>query len=109
MQSLNKSPDKLTAPQLESDGQGNIRVSGELSFVTIPSLAPSYNDIFNDNTNIVIDLGGVTRADSAGVALLIEWQREAMQHKQTLRFEHVPAQILAIARVSGVDELLSLD
>ena len=46
--------------------------------------------------------------DSAGVALLIEWQRQAQKHNKSVCFINIPSQMLAIARLSGVDDLLSL-
>ncbi|MFU8797139.1 MAG: STAS domain-containing protein [Gammaproteobacteria bacterium] len=54
----------------------------------------------------IIDLQQVTRADSAGVALLIEWIRFAKQQNRSIQFEHLPEQLLTLMRVSGLDILL---
>jgi phospholipid transport system transporter-binding protein len=53
-----------------------------------------------------VDLSGVTHADSAGVALLIEWVAALRDTGREIRFSAIPGQVLAIARLSGVDEFL---
>ena len=97
----------MDSAQLQIVGNGHLQVSGELSMTSVPALLAqsSLRDIRGD---IAIDLQGVERADSAGVALLIEWQRSARRQQQNISFQNVPSQMLAIARLSGVDELLSL-
>jgi len=50
----------------------------------------------------------VQRSDRAGLALLVEWLREARQTGQSVRFFNMPAQMLAMARVSGLDQVLPL-
>jgi phospholipid transport system transporter-binding protein len=56
---------------------------------------------------IVVDCGGVTNADSAGLAVLIEWRRWAHQRGQQLKFANLPVQISAIAHLSEVSEVLA--
>jgi phospholipid transport system transporter-binding protein len=85
---------------------GRLRVSGELSFKTVPALISSSQVFFKKNNDI--DLADVSRADSAGVALLIEWRRQAQKQNKSVCFSNIPSQMLAIARLSGVNELLSL-
>ena len=55
-----------------------------------------------------VDLRDVTRADSAGLALLVEWLRESEHTGNEIVFTNVPDQLLSIARVCGLDEILSL-
>lgn len=90
------------------NAEGIVCVSGELSFNTVPALVLNNRDFFKNNNGLDIDLANVSRADSAGVALLVEWQRQARKQNQSICFHHIPSQMLAIARLSGVDELLSL-
>ena len=95
--------------KLEKADPDTIRVKGEMCFDTVARPIGHFETLLQDIAEPVITLKAVTRADSAGVALLIEWQRIARRHQQTLVFADVPTQILALARVSGVDELLSLN
>jgi len=54
-----------------------------------------------------IDLSRVTEADSAGLAVLVEWLATAKLRSSEISYEGIPAQILAIARISDLDELLT--
>ena len=61
---------------------------------------------FQGVSDIRVDFAGVTESDSSGLALLLEWLRLARKGNQRIRFEHVPQQIIALARISEVDDLL---
>lgn len=63
----------------------------------------------DDGQSIVLDCGSVTDADSAGLALLLDWRREAMQRGITLRYANFPASIAQLARISGVESLLKIE
>ena len=63
----------------------------------------------NGKEQITVDLKGVTRADSAGLALLVEWLRESENAGNSIEFVNVPTQLLSIARVCGLEEILSLN
>lgn len=86
---------------------GRFRVSGELVFDTVPELLESGRALLGAGTgSIVLDLQGVTRADSAGLALLVEWLRMARRDHRELTFHNMPAKLLAMAGVSGLDDVL---
>ena len=55
------------------------------------------------------DLSAVTSVDSAAVALLLDWQRQAQARGATLVLRGVPAAITSLAKLYGVDGLLGLD
>jgi phospholipid transport system transporter-binding protein len=58
---------------------------------------------------VCIDLSGITRADSAGLALLIDWLRIARREKVTLRFEKLPEQLTQIAEVCDLHSVLPIE
>jgi phospholipid transport system transporter-binding protein len=58
---------------------------------------------------VVLDLQGVTRADSAGLALMLQWVDEARRRGRSIRFSGVPDSLLDIARFSNVLDLLPLE
>jgi len=58
-------------------------------------------------TKLVIDCGGVTRADSAGLAVLLDWLAWGRRKSRTVTLENLPAPLVAIARISEVDGLLT--
>jgi anti-anti-sigma factor len=56
-----------------------------------------------------IELGAVEHIDSAGLALLLEWQSWANHSEHKLRLEHAPQQLLQLARLSELDRILNLE
>lgn len=54
----------------------------------------------------VFDLGGVKAADSSGVALLLAWQRRALDAGHRVTFVNVPDNVHKLAALYGVDMLL---
>lgn len=81
-------------------------VSGELTLDTAKAVLSESTNLFDSAARIDIDLTNVTRADSAGLALLIAWMRQARQGSKPIEFQHVPSQMMAIAKASGLDEIL---
>ena len=57
---------------------------------------------------LVFDLSGVTEVDTAAVALLLEWQRQAQARGARLELTGVPRDIASLARLYGVDGLLGI-
>jgi len=54
----------------------------------------------------VFDLGGVRAADSTALSLMLAWQRRAQKLGRALKFINVPANVDALAKLYGVEELL---
>lgn len=99
----------MSRPVIEASGQGMVQVSGELTFATVTALNGEAARLFAGMTgDLVVDLGGVSRADSAGLALLIEWLRWARQHQIGLRFRQMSEQMRTIAVASDLDPVLSV-
>ena len=55
-----------------------------------------------------VDLAEVSEMDSALLALLLAWTREALARSSKLGFANVPESLRTIARLYGVDGLLAL-
>jgi phospholipid transport system transporter-binding protein len=98
----------VALPDLREQSPGLYRLSGELNFASVPALLEDHHELFTAGATLCIDLSGVSYSDSAGLALLIEWLRLAQTRQCELRFQQIPAQMLAIAKVSGVDSFLPL-
>ncbi|MCW8932356.1 MAG: STAS domain-containing protein, partial [Gammaproteobacteria bacterium] len=65
--------------------------------------------LFSDGVDTLdIDLAQLERSDSSGLALLVEWYREAEQEDKTISFFNLPAQMYEIARISGLNEILPI-
>lgn len=55
---------------------------------------------------VVLDFSDVSKTDSAGLALIIEWIKVARRKQIRLLFENIPEQLLTIAKVGGFEQLL---
>lgn len=94
------------AARLESHGGGRYSVHGGLVLETVLALLEASTREFAREPAVEIDLAAVSDADSAGLALLLEWLREAQSAGRGLAYRAVPARLDAIARIGGVRELL---
>jgi phospholipid transport system transporter-binding protein len=91
-------------------GDGLLAVRGVLSFDTVPEVyAQSAAWVQKGQGEITIDLKNVERADSAGLALLVEWLQLARRRNRELRFTNVSEQVRALVRVNGLGQALSID
>ena len=94
---------------IEAKGDGLFRVSGELVFGTVSRVLAESRSKFHGAPQLCVDLSGVDRADSAGLALLGEWLRVAKSARASITFRNVPAKMLATARVSDLADLLPIE
>lgn len=83
-------------------------VTGEMTLESAKLALVKSKGVFDAVNDIEIDLQHVTQADSAGLALLVDWMRAAKKAKKSIAFKHLPEQMNAIAKASGLDELLPL-
>ena len=81
-------------------------LSGEIDFDTVPSLLPHPGANMVRGSNVRVDLAGVTRVDSAGLAMMVEWLREAQEKGLGISFNNVPEQLQSMARICGLEEIL---
>jgi len=97
---------KNNSATLEQTGQGQFRISGELDFQSVPIIWERSREMFDSSDSLVVDLEGVVRCNSAGLALLIEWMRYAKSYEKRISFHHIPEQMREIAEACGVDQFL---
>lgn len=92
---------------LKDLGDGRFSLSGRMTFDTAGDILQKSEDLFEPHTLLEIDLSGITHTDSAGLALLLEWITWANHTVREIRFEGMPEKIIAIARTTEVESLLS--
>ena len=85
----------------------NFLISGELSLATVSEALSKSPHLFKNGSQITVDLINVSHADSAGIALLIEWLGMANHQTKKLEYRNIPKQMLAIARISGLESVLT--
>lgn len=91
---------------IESDGPERLRARGDLDFETAAAALQAGLSLLPSGGRCTVDLAGVTSADSAGLAVLVEWLAAAAERGSSLAFESVPGQLRAIARISDLESLL---
>lgn len=86
-------------------------IAGELSFASVAAALESARAALESGTAsnpFEVDLSGVTRADSAALALLLELSREARAAGRELKCLGAPEQLRRLAGFFGVTEVLAL-
>jgi phospholipid transport system transporter-binding protein len=95
--------------EISEAAPGRLVVNGELTFATARNARELGVLVLQGSRaeRIVIDCAGVTRADSAGLAVLLDWLAWGRRRSRPVSLHNLPASLLAIARISEVDELLT--
>lgn len=100
----------MSDARLEALGRGRFRIVGELDYETVDRLLDADDSLFADDPReIEIDLSGVSHTTSVGLALMLEWLRQARAKNVEIRFSQVPAEILGIARLSQLEDILQIE
>ncbi|EKE00757.1 MAG: hypothetical protein ACD_21C00284G0022 [uncultured bacterium] len=94
---------------IEINDVGNICISGELSFATVPELNRRGCEFIKQNASLVFDLDKVTLSDNTGVALLVAWARCAKRMSKKISFINLPQQLLDLVKASGLGEILRVE
>ena len=91
--------------KLTQTGSSSWSLDGELTFATVAGILNRGPPV-NPAEAVVLDLSGVTRGDSAGLALLVEWLRIARDRGGTLEFTGLPKEMVRLARVADLNSLV---
>jgi phospholipid transport system transporter-binding protein len=98
----------VTAAQLHRRAEGLWELSGDITLANVPALYQNAAVLVQSAGEITIDMAPVARIDSSSIALMLSWRRAAKAARRSLVFRNVPPQVLAVARLCGVLELLPL-
>jgi phospholipid transport system transporter-binding protein len=88
---------------------GDYRLESDLSFGTVVASLPRGIAILAAapaGSAVTIHLGAVSKADSAGLALLVDWLAAARARGITLKFDGLSTSLRALAKLSDVEALL---
>lgn len=96
--------------ELDLVSDGCFALTGTINKDTVPELVDSgWASLASQSTgSLVVGLSEVRQADSSALAMLLSWVRRARQDGKTLTFDQIPEELMALARVCSMDELLPL-
>jgi phospholipid transport system transporter-binding protein len=84
-----------------------VEVSGAMTLAGARALLERGSDMLREGGR-VFDLAAVAEVDSSGLAVVFGWSRAATAAGQTLRIVNPPANLISLAELYGVTELLPL-
>lgn len=82
-------------------------ITGDLNFSTVTKLWKASLPLLATLHELKFNLSKVTSANSAGIALLIEWLKYAKREHKTISFANIPASMMSLAVMSGVDKIMN--
>ncbi len=86
---------------------GRYALEGEVTAETVPTLWPQIVAVAAKGGAVQVSCAGITRADSAAVACLVEWVRVARGVGGSLQVCDLPEVMKVIMEVSDLDGILT--
>ena len=80
-------------------------VRGQLNMATVPALFETGLQELASK-DLRVDFSQVEAVDSAAVSMLLGWARVAQRNQRALHLTGLPDDLLSLARLYGVEELL---
>lgn len=101
---------KQREPQyIHAADKQKITVTGDLTLKTVRQVYEESLQFAGQETlPVEFDLEKVGHVDSAGMALLLEWQSWAHRHDHHFRFSNAPDHLIKLATLSDAEHLLDL-
>ena len=90
---------------MNQHGNDKMDLQGSLNMDTVPSLFATGVQHLQGN-DLLVDFSQVDSVDSAAISMLLGWERAAQRSERTLRVTGLPEDLLSLARLYGVDQLL---
>jgi len=84
---------------------GRLVMHGRLTIATVPALFEAGLQHLTSE-DLLVDFSQVEAVDSAAVSMLLGWLRAAQRSQHTLRVTGLPEDLLSLAHLYGVAELL---
>ncbi|HDZ56020.1 MAG TPA: anti-sigma factor antagonist [Pseudomonas xinjiangensis] len=89
-------------------GNGVLNMEGVLDFASVVPLREDLERaVESSQGNIILDLGGVTRANSVGLSLILIVARALASRGDRFHIRNVPSGLQSIATVCELDEWLA--
>lgn len=88
---------------------GTLSISGVLDFESVVEVDAQGQQWLAGSAppQCEVDLAAVTYCSSVGIALVLGWMRAAQKVAKTLSIKNIPADMLALVSVSGLDTVFT--
>jgi phospholipid transport system transporter-binding protein len=96
----------VSGATLTGTAPGQFRLAGDLDYASVGPLVGEGERLFAAHAAVRIDLQGVGQANSAGLALLLEWLDQARRRGQRLDLVNLPESLARIATITNLAGLL---
>ncbi|HEX7029065.1 MAG TPA: STAS domain-containing protein [Gammaproteobacteria bacterium] len=89
---------------------GAVHLNGALTLGNATAALEAVAPVFADgDQRLVFDLSGLWQSDSAALAVLLEWRREALRSGRELEYRGAPERLRQLARISDLEGVLGMD
>ncbi len=96
----------MSEATLTRSDDGRWVLNGSLDFASVPRLWPALEKVLRAGESMILSLSGVSRANSAGLVMLIEALDVARRSGCGVRLTDIPGQLLDLAGMSRCDKLI---
>jgi len=97
----------MTGSRVTRISEQRLQVSGIVDFDNALDLRQQGERLISKAADhCEVDFSRVTKAGSAALTLLFSWLRHSVNVQKTLVFTNLPDDLLGVAQVSGVDQIL---
>ena len=97
----------MSAAALSAAGDGRWVLDGVLDFSTVSTVWPALEKLLKAGGAVAVSLAKVSKTNSAGLVMLVEARDLARRSNCHLELADIPAEMLALARMSRCEALLS--
>ena len=81
-------------------------MKGNITLTQVPSILKLTID-YKWRNSILIDLKQVGEVDTSLIGLIFEWKKQAKKYKKSVKIKNIPANLLSLAKLYGVEEFIS--
>ncbi|AHY41802.1 anti-sigma factor antagonist [Stutzerimonas decontaminans] len=100
----------MSDARIEQGAEGELRLIGVLDYRSGPALREAGRALISGSrAALTLDCSAVERSSSVGLSLLLAFMRDAKAAGVELRVSALPDDMLKIARVSGLLDILPLE
>lgn len=94
--------------EIAAGADGRAQLRGSLTFATARQARIEGLEKFQQcgARACEVDCSGIVKSDSAGLSVLLDWLALAKREGRSLRYLKLPEGLIALARISEVEELL---